>query len=485
MTQFSDLFGADRDIVQETGATAGQKLRVKSTDGSVELESFDLAAETLVGVTTVTGDLKVTGLSAGSVISDADGNLSIGSGGGGVSGTAYRVPVFNSAGDGLEDSAVVTFSNLANVNTTSVRLNNANTGSDYNFFANTSPGGSGAIVMFAIGQTGGADAVGEVFLQFGGLGNTTIFGPFDVTVFKSAANDPDENFQRGPFGRDETFFLTNGLDFTGDFARAAIPFGHADLSTISSLLTTGADTTALSLGGNGSINLGFQNSKIVDVDTHNTYEVRAPLNISGDTVVTGETRAAGNLRVVGETTLDTGLDGVLLATAGVVSEAPITVGTGPATPISLTVSGNAWLYLNSDTTIDSPGNDFTVFPDGATVTLTQGATSIDRVVASTTNQSITFTAAASGFVTGNDLTLTATVATASTTVTGDLTATNYTGPINNINPVAGTAGIAQSFQIWAGTQSEFDTQFDNDGSGTVSGTPAASDGSVVYIITNN
>ena len=136
---------------------------------------------------------------------------------------------------------------------------------------------------------------------------------------------------------------------------------------------------------------------------------------------------------------------MLLATAGVVSEAPITVGTSPGTPINLTVSGNAWIYLNSDTTIDSPGNDFTVFPDGATVTLTQGTTSIDRVVASTTNQSITFTAAASGFLTGNDLTLTATPDITATTVAGSLTATNYTGPINNINPVAGTSRHCSSF----------------------------------------
>jgi len=77
-----------------------------------------------------------------------------------------------------------------------------------------------------------------------------------------------------------------------------------------------------------------------------------------------------------------------------------------------------------------------------------------------------------------------------TTVTGDLTVTGTVdgvliGSIRNINPVAGTGGIAQNFQIWAGTQTEFDNQFDNDGSGTVSGTPAETDGSVVYIITNN
>ena len=389
MTQFSDLFGADRDVIQETGATAGQKLRVNTL--GTDLEAFDLAVETSTvtgtvqsgtgvtaavgnitgsqsvidawlalttetgavlrtgqdegggssstsiqfsggtydsvnnrinftnhnrwnnaetpvsasfinfddsnlaweltgnfaqqGPTTVTGDLTVTGLSAGSVVSDADGNLSIGSGGG-VSGTAYRVPVFNSTGDGLEDSAVVTFSNLADVNTTSIRLNNANTGETYNFFASTSNGNSGISVMFPIQTTGGADTVGEVFLQFGGLGNTTIFGPFDIAVFKSAANDPDGS-DEGPFKGDETFFLTNGLDFTGDFARAAIPFNHADHSTISSLLTTGADTSTLSLGGEGNINLGFQNSKIVDVDTHNTYDVRAPLNVSGNVTTPG------------------------------------------------------------------------------------------------------------------------------------------------------------------------------------------------------
>ena len=47
MATFSELFGKDRDIVNETGATAGQKLRVTS-DGQ-ELESFDLAVETVAG----------------------------------------------------------------------------------------------------------------------------------------------------------------------------------------------------------------------------------------------------------------------------------------------------------------------------------------------------------------------------------------------------------------------------------------------------
>ena len=431
MASFNELFGDDRDIVQETGGTAGQKLRVDSSGG---LESFDLAVETIAGGatggtsfnlvstlqtpsgftqievddlfdgltmigktarfnfnndpqetfsmgqsvslnvttelnqsgavipigsyvgtitetsgtsfsnpdmitvgfegvtgwsngtiqnlttissgtvafnvtvssggTTVTGDLKVTGLSAGSVVSDADGNLSIGSGGG-VSGTPHRVPEFNSAGDGLQDSALVAPPNFANVITTSVRLNNALTGDIYTFFANTPNSNDGTSVVFPISSTGSADTLAEVFLQFGGLGDTTVFGPFSVKVTKSATNDPDGNFDRGPFGGDETFFLTNGGSFTGDFARAIIPDGHADESTISSLLTTGADTSTLSLGSSGNVNLGFQNSKIVNVRTHETYELRAPLNIGGDV------RISGDLTVNG---LDS--DGVVFSNSG-------------------------------------------------------------------------------------------------------------------------------------------------------------------------
>ena len=43
MADFNNLFGKDRDIVQETGASVGQKLRVASN--GVELEGFNLSAE--------------------------------------------------------------------------------------------------------------------------------------------------------------------------------------------------------------------------------------------------------------------------------------------------------------------------------------------------------------------------------------------------------------------------------------------------------
>ena len=180
--------------------------------------------------------------------------------------------------------------------------------------------------MFPIQTTGDVDTVGEVFLQFGGLGNTTRFGPFDIAVFKSAANDPDGNGNLGPFGGDETFFTTNGSNFTGDFARAAIPSSHADHSTISSLLTTGADTSTLSLGGNDSINLGFQNSKIVDVDTHNTYDVRAPLNIGGDTFISGDLTVNGNWNIDIADINDVTTLGNLVVTSSSASDARIALG---------------------------------------------------------------------------------------------------------------------------------------------------------------
>ena len=318
------------------------------------------------------------------------------------------------------------------------------------------------------------------------LGATVNIGPIQ---FDTQGNITGTNFngidlitdtQNGD-GTTNSIGINNGgisLSTNGQFDSMNLNAGNRSpirLTTSATGTDDGGDLTLTTTAVNG------QAGNIVIQSTETGSGVAGSINLTAPA-----TTVTGNFTATGTTTLNTGLDGVLLATAGVVSEAPITVGTSPGTPISLTVSGNSWQYLNSDTTIDSPGNDFTVFPDGTTVTLTQGVTSIDRIVASTNNQSITFTAAAGGFLTGNDLTLTATPDITATTVAGSLTATNYTGPINNINPVAGTAGIAQAFQIWAGTQSEFDAQFSNDGSGTDPGTvPAATDGSVVYIITNN
>ena len=80
----------------------------------------------------------------------------------------------------------------------------------------------------------------------------------------------------------------------------------------------------------------------------------------------------------------------------------------------------------------------------------------------------------------------------STTVTGDLTVTgDISGTLNNINP------DSPAFQIWAGTQTQFDAQygtFDSMGNATPgggfvdnAGTPASvgaevTDGTVLYII---
>ncbi len=47
MAAFNNLFGKDRDIVQETGASVDQKLRVASN--GTELEGFDLFAESTPG----------------------------------------------------------------------------------------------------------------------------------------------------------------------------------------------------------------------------------------------------------------------------------------------------------------------------------------------------------------------------------------------------------------------------------------------------
>ena len=498
MASFNELFGDDRDIVQETGGTAGQKLRVDSSGG---LESFDLAVETIAGGatggtsfnlvstlqtpsgftqievddlfdgltmigktarfnfnndpqetfsmgqsvslnvttelnqsgavipigsyvgtitetsgtsfsnpdmitvgfegvtgwsngtiqnlttissgtvafnvtvssggTTVTGDLKVTGLEAGNVVSDADGNLSVSAASSsGVSGTPHRVPEFNSAGDGLQDSALIAPPNFANVITTSVRLNNALTGDIYTFFANAPNQNGGVSVMFPISSTGSADTVAEVFLQFGGLGDTTVFGPFSVKVLKSDTNDPDGNFDRGPFGGDETFFLTNGGSFTGDFARAIIPDGHTDVSTISSLLTTGADTSTLSLGDNGNINLGFQNSKIVNVRTHETYELRAPLNISGDVLVTGDLRVNGNWDIDIADINDVTTLGNLVVTSSSASDARIALGlTNGLADINVSeVTGNLIGNVGSNSSPSIPILNIGTSADGSDAT---------------------------------------------------------------------------------------------------------------------
>ena len=75
------------------------------------------------GGTTVTGDLKVTGLSAGSVVSDADGNLSIGSGGGAsVNPGNNTIPVSNADATAFVDSVITTggFTSLGDAPATTI-----------------------------------------------------------------------------------------------------------------------------------------------------------------------------------------------------------------------------------------------------------------------------------------------------------------------------------------------------------------------------
>ena len=468
----------------------------------------------LGGTLTVTGNTTLdTGLTgylradAGVVSMAADPS-------GGVSGTAGTIPIFDSSADGVGNSLISqdqvaidrTLSATPTTNGTQVNLSfNAGTlvpenstvtsnGITLTVFGEISADAT-SVSLFANSAADAATFVSGLILASPltflqpveiELGATVNIGPIQ---FDTQGNITGTNFngidlitetQNGD-GTTNSIGINNGgisLSTNGQFDSMNLNAGNRSpirLTTSATGTDDGGDLTLTTTAVNG------QAGNIVIQSTETGSGVAGSINLTAPaTTVTGDFTATGT------TTLNTGLDGVLLATAGVVSEAPITVGTSPGTPISLTVSGNSWQYLNSDTTIDSPGNDFTVFPDGTTVTLTQGVTSIDRIVASTNNQSITFTAAAGGFLTGNDLTLTATPDITATTVAGSLTATNYTGPINNINPVAGTAGIAQAFQIWAGTQSEFDAQFSNDGSGTDPGTvPAATDGSVVYIITNN
>ena len=468
----------------------------------------------LGGTLTVTGNTTLdTGLTgylradAGVVSMAADPS-------GGVSGTAGTIPIFDSSADGVGNSLISqdqvaidrTLSATPTTNGTQINLSfNAGTLVPENstvtsnsitltVFVDISADAT-SVSLFANSAADAATFVSGLILASPltflqpveiELGATVNIGPIQ---FDTQGNITGTNFngidlitetQNGD-GTTNSIGINNGgisLSTNGQFDSMNLNAGNRSpirLTTSATGTDDGGDLTLTTTAVNG------QAGNIVIQSTETGSGVAGSINLTAPaTTVTGDFTATGT------TTLNTGLDGVLLATAGVVSEAPITVGTSPGTPINLTVSGNSWIYLNSDTTIDSPGNDFTVFPDGATVTLTQGATSIDRVVASTTNQSITFTAAAGGFLTGNDLTLTATPDITATTVAGSLTATNYTGPINNINPVAGTAGIAQAFQIWAGTQSEFDAQFSNDGSGTDPGTvPAVTDGSVIYIITNN
>ena len=87
-----------------------------------------------------------------------------------------------------------------------------------------------------------------------------------------------------------------------------------------------------------------------------------------------------------------GSGGALTTTGDMSVTGDLTVGVSVADPII--VGGGSWIIQNNDT-IDSPGNDFTTIPDGASVELsgTVGASPSTEtvIVASTTNQSITFT----------------------------------------------------------------------------------------------
>lgn len=87
-----------------------------------------------------------------------------------------------------------------------------------------------------------------------------------------------------------------------------------------------------------------------------------------------------------------GSGGALTTTGDMSVTGDLTVGVSAADPII--VAGSSWIILNNDT-IDSPGNDFTAIPDDASVELSGTVASAPFtetvIVASTTNQSITFT----------------------------------------------------------------------------------------------
>ena len=310
--------------------------------------------------TTVTGDLTVTGLEAGNVVSDANGNLSIGSGGG-VSGTASFFPIFDSSDDGVGDSAMSQQDRSNHAGVTTVRIGGIG-GQLYSGFGRLTNSFDGATVIIPVTANSFPDQGNAFFHVPGGSG---FHGPLQYTTVRNGSGD-------GIFKSDESFSTNTGA-YTGDFISFQVGDSFAQLTTLRAELTAAADTTTLTLGGSGNINLGFEVAVSSDfiVQTYGDINLDTALTMSGDLDVAGATQLSGNTSVGG----------------------------------TLTVTG----------TIDGP----------------------------------------------------------------------LIGAIRNINPVAGTGGIAQDFRIWAGTQSEFDTQFDNDGSGTISGTPAASDGSVVYIITNN
>ena len=152
--------------------------------------------------------------------------------------------------------------------------------------------------------------------------------------------------------------------------------------------------------GNADLNLGV-GSSILYTDNPNSNPI---VDDTGNRNLNDYNSPAG----LGQLDVGTvvGSGGALTTTGDMSVTGDLTVGVSVADPII--VGGGSWIILNNDT-IDSPGNDFTAIPDGASVelsgTVAASPSTETVIVASTTNQSITFTTNIAAYDTTQSITV--------------------------------------------------------------------------------
>ena len=286
------------------------------------------AIATVSGALVVTGTIDTPIISAVSLATDANGVIIEGTTGFGVSGTAGTIPVFEAGGDGVGDSLVAQVSTsvpstpgaITNTNTSILFTNSSGAGdlpsgragwitSSFSNYASgfdyssTAAGFGASVVGFSIEFADAAAAT--AFLGVASLTGAGTFAAFATTVTVTQNDNATAQFA------------------ATHYARQAAVSGGVIIHFTQALNST---TTAITpISGSGTQ---------ANVSSTNTIGGATIPAVPGDAIVT----VTGDLTVTGKTTLDTTLDGLVLATAGVLStDSSITLTAGGA-GVSATLS---------------------------------------------------------------------------------------------------------------------------------------------------
>ena len=301
-------------------------------NGNVTASLVAISENTIqVGTTTEPTKLIVTGtidtpiISAASLATNSDGVIIAGTTG--VSGTAGTIPVFEAGGDGVGDSLVAQVSTsvpstpgaITNTNTSILFTNSSGAGnlpagragwitSSFSNYASgfdyssTAAGFGASVVGFSIEFADAAAAI--AFLGVASLANAGAFAAFATTVTVTQNDNATAQFAATHYARQAA--VSGGV---------IIHFTQALNSTTAITPISGSGTQA-------------------NVSSTNTIGGATIPAVPGDAIVT----VTGDLTVTQKTTLATTLDGLVLATAGVLStDSPITVTAGGA-GVSATLS---------------------------------------------------------------------------------------------------------------------------------------------------